>query len=177
MVHSCITQLPGRADMKYVLDTSAILSRRFNLASGDVIISPSVMGEIRKGKLRGMLESLEDSLKIMSPSVSSIEAVREAARGTGDLEVLSSVDIDVLALAHETGSTIISDDYAIQNVASRMGVQSLGAGISEIRDEVTWKYRCGGCHRIYSRQVSTCRVCGHDVVRTRRGARLRKKQS
>lgn len=163
--------------MRYVLDTSAILSRRFNFASQDILIPKSVINEIRKGRLRETISSLEGALNILSPSRKSVEIVTEASRKSGDLDVLSATDLDVVALAYETGSLIITDDYAIQNVASRLGVKYQGANISEIKREVEWKFRCTGCRKTFSSPVQNCPVCGHEIVRTRRGARYRNKQT
>lgn len=162
--------------MSYVLDTSAILSRRFNFTSRDIIIPESVINEIRKGRLRDTISSLEGALNVLSPSKKSVETVAEASRKSGDLEALSSTDVDVVALAYETGSIIITDDYAIQNVASHLGVEYQGANISEIANEVIWKFRCTGCRKIFSSPVESCPVCGHEVVRTRRGAKSRSKR-
>lgn len=157
--------------MGYVLDTSAILSRQFNLAGEGMIVPPSVVDEIRKGRLKAVLDSLEGVLKVMSPSEESLRKVRSKAEESGDLVELSDTDLDVLALANETGSTIISDDFDIQNVASMLSIPFMGAGLKGISQEVVWGYRCTGCRKRYSTKVSECIVCGHEVVRTRSASR------
>ncbi len=161
--------------MNYILDTSAILSRRFNLSSADFIIPASVMEEITKGRLKSTLDTLQETARILTPARASREVVERSAKQSGDLSELSSTDIDVLALAIETGASIISDDYAIQNVASKLNLQYTGASITEIKTEVQWKYRCTGCRRAFKEPVGNCPVCGHEVVRTRRGARSKEK--
>lgn len=161
--------------MKYVLDTSAIMSRRFNISGSDVIVPQSVIDEIQKGKLKYILDALDETLAVRSPSTQSVKAVREKASESGDLSSLSSTDIDVVALALETGYKIVSDDYAIQNVASLLSLEYMGADLSEIKHEVVWRYRCTGCKKVYDSPVKTCSVCGHEVIRTRSGARMKKK--
>jgi len=161
--------------MSYVLDTSAIISRRFNLAGPDVLIPDSVIEEIRKGKLKSMLDAMDETIKVMSPSRESIKAVREKARISGDLDELSDTDIDVIALAYETKSKIISDDFAIQNVASLLSIDFMGADISEIRQQVIWNYRCTGCRKFFTTPIGLCPVCGHEVVRSRAVSRKKKK--
>lgn len=157
--------------MSYVLDTSAILSRRFNIAGSEVIIPNSVINEIRKGRLKAILDSMEEYIKTGSPSADSLDTVRRTAEKSGDLTELSNTDIDVIALAYETGSTIVSDDYAIQNVASLLSISYMGADLSGIRQQVIWKYRCTGCRKIFNSPVRSCPVCGHEVVRSRAGSR------
>lgn len=159
--------------MRYVLDTSAIVSRRFNLAGEDVLVPPSVIDEIRKGRLKSMLDSLEGIIRVVSPAQEFISEAREKAGESGDADELSPTDVDVIALAKETGSTVVSDDFAIQNVCSLLGIEYMGADLSEIKQEVLWKYRCTGCKKTYGTAVGTCRVCGHEVVRTRAGSRIR----
>lgn len=161
--------------MTFVLDTSAILSRRFNLSDPEVILPDLVVDEIRKGKLKSMLDSMDEMLRVVSPSEDSMCTVRENAAESGDLKSLSETDLQVLAVAYETNSTIITDDFAIQNVASLMSISYSGADLSGIKHEVKWRYRCTGCHRIYESPVGKCGVCGHEVVRSRAGARMKKK--
>lgn len=155
--------------MTYVLDTSAILSRKFNISGSDVIVPSSVIDEIRKGKLKSLLDASLETIRIMSPSDTSIEIVRKKADESGDLNVLSRTDIDVIALAYETGSAVVSDDYAIQNVASMLSIKFTGADLSGITEKVVWKYRCTGCRKMYAQSIGLCPVCGHEVVRSRYG--------
>lgn len=161
--------------MKYVLDTSAIMSRRFNISGSEVIVPRSVIEEIQKGKLKYILDALDETLTVQSPSDGSVMTVKNRASDSGDLERLSGTDIDVIALALDTGSKIVSDDYAIQNVASLLSLEYMGADLSEIRHEVVWRYRCTGCRKVYEKPVATCDVCGHEVVRTRSGSRMKRK--
>ncbi len=162
--------------MSYVLDTSAILSRRFNLVGEEVLVPGSVIEEIRKGKLKSMLDSLEGILRVSSPASESVALVREKATESGDISELSATDIDVIALAYENGATVISDDFAIQNVSSLLSLAYAGADLTEIRQEVIWRYRCTGCRKVYNTAIGTCPVCGHEVVRSRSGSRIKRKK-
>ena len=94
-----------------------------------------------------------------------INEVINFAKKTGDYYVLSKTDIDVIALALQLNATIISDDYAIQNVARLMNLKYYGAGIETIKKEIKWKYRCTGCHKIYKNYIEICPVCGHKTKR------------
>ncbi len=148
-----------------VLDTSAILSRKFNLNQENIVIPESVMEEVRLGKIARSLEWHEEGLRIFRPSGSSLKTVRDTAARTGDLEKLSSTDMDVIAVALETGGTIITDDFAIENVASRLGLKFLGADLKPISREIKWQFRCTGCGKRFSSHREECPVCGHEVKR------------
>ena len=78
---------------------------------------PGVLSEIRDVKSRQLLQefqnrlltiasssgnrSSESGLIVRTPTVTSIRAVLEFSRKTGDLHVLSNVDVQLLALLHE----------------------------------------------------------------------------
>ncbi len=149
----------------YVLDTSAILSRKFNLNQENLVIPESVMEEIRLGKIARTLSWQEEDLKVFRPGVSSVSKVREAASDTGDLEKLSETDIDVVAVALEIGGTVVTDDFAIENVASKLGLKIMGADLKPISREIKWQFRCTGCGKRFSKHMKECPVCGHEVRR------------
>ncbi|AAT43105.1 type II toxin-antitoxin system VapC family toxin [Picrophilus oshimae] len=147
----------------FVIDTSAILSRRISIADDNYIFTPGVISEIKKGKLKIILDSVP--LNIKMPGIDSINAVIKAANETGDLHVLSNVDIEVIAMAYEIHGIIISDDYAIQNVARHMHIKYEGADLKTIDKKLKWRYRCTGCRRVYNDYIETCPVCGHKTKR------------
>ncbi len=153
---------------QYVLDTSALISGLFNLADSKFYIPDSVVGEIQHGNLPMFMESISSSLNIMSPSRANVEAVKRKANSTGDLQKLSPTDIDVIALALETGSAVLSDDFAIQNVCSSLGIEFVPATIRPISDQVRWAGRCSGCGKNYSSTSGTCVICGHSIRRVRK---------
>ena len=150
--------------MLYIIDTSAILSGKINIASDDYVFPDSVISEIRKGNLKTIIESI-DNIRIEIPENKYIGEVITFAKKTGDYYVLSRTDIEVIALALQLNATIVSDDYAIQNVAKLMGLKYSGAGIDTIKKEIKWKYRCTGCHKIYKNYIEICPICGHKTKR------------
>ncbi len=148
---------------KYIIDTSAILSGKLNISSSDYIFADSVINEIKKGSLEKILDAAD--MDVRSPREKYVEIASIAAKKTGDYSVLSKTDIDVLALAMEYNGIIVTDDYAIQNVARQSGIEYTGSGIEPIMKSIVWKYRCTGCHRIYDKYIEVCPVCGHSVKR------------
>jgi len=152
-------------NQRFVLDTSAILSGIFNLSEGIFLISRGVMDEIALGKASRSLQMNISNLEIFSPKESSISIVKRAAKVTRDLNNLSSTDIELIAIALETNSTLITDDFAMENVAQYLGVKFTGADLEKIGYHIKWGYRCTGCGMRFSDYSESCPVCGHKLRR------------
>lgn len=149
-----------------VLDTSAILSRIINLADPRVVVPESVLDEIKLGRIARITEYLDQELDVRIPTEKSKALVREASSTTGDMGELSQTDMDVVAVALDVDGTVVTDDYAIQNVCGKLGVKFTGAGIRRINKDIRWQYRCTGCGRTIASFTERCSVCGHQVKRT-----------
>ncbi len=155
--------------MKLVLDTSAILSGMD--FGGEVYLPSSVLREVRKRGTDVRTESLlEAKARVLEPGDEEMERVRGASRKTGDEKRLSQTDRDVLALALQLDAVLITDDYSIQNVASRLSIEYRPAVLPGIRREVGWSYRCSGCGRYWAQPVDQCPVCGSTVKSYRGGS-------
>jgi UPF0271 protein len=154
---------PHSIDEKFVLDTSAILSRKYDLSSSRFYVTNSILKEIEKGKISRYLEMAESSLNIIDPDADSIAKVKNAAQKTGDINRLSPTDIEAVALALQIGATLITDDYSMQNVSNVIGIKAIGASIREIGKVIEWVYRCTGCGKIYEENIGKCSICGHSL--------------
>jgi len=149
--------------MRYAVDTSFFFSEA--ALDGEIFTTPSVIAEIADLRSRCRLEALlATGLSVLSPSEESLKRVAAAAGETGDANRLSPADTDLLALSLELGAVIVTDDYAIQNIA-----QGLGLGVEGILQRRArprrWKFRCPGCNRRYS-APGTCPVCGSLLSRS-----------
>lgn len=58
----------------------------------------------------------------------------ETAQKSGDLPVLSHADIEAIALALPKSATLVTDDYAMQNVAEYLGIKWLSVHHRGIRE-------------------------------------------
>ena len=88
--------------MKYaVVDSGPLIKGvRLELLRAERLVTvPQVLSEIRDKHARQMLEALPVELETREPSDEAIDAIRKFAKLTGDLPVLSAVDVSVLALA------------------------------------------------------------------------------
>ncbi|MEM0157204.1 MAG: PIN domain-containing protein [Thermoplasmataceae archaeon] len=160
-------------EKKLILDTSAILSRRVSLMGGNVATTPSVLDEIKLGKIARYTGFSSDIMEILIPGKDSLVAARDAAEATGDLRELSSTDLDVIALSLDLDGILVTDDYAMQNVASRLGLEFIGADLRTIDRDIRWQYRCTGCGKIFQQHVDICPVCGHQTKRAVRSYKKR----
>jgi len=149
--------------MRYAVDASFFFSEA--VLEGGLFTPPSVAEEVTDARSRCRLEVLlESGLSVVSPSGESITRVREAAGETGDATRLSPADTDLLALSLDLGAVVATDDFAIQNVAQRLGLGVEGILQRKARPR-RWKFRCPGCRRRYS-APGTCPVCGSTLSRS-----------
>jgi len=142
-----------------VVDTSVLFSIERMPQDADIYAPPGVFSELeRHGDTRHLL--LQELITVIDPGRTSLSLVRKAATETGDDARLSTVDLEVVALAHELRATILTDDYSIQNLASHMGLDFQGVGQSGISKVLRWKYKCLGCGRVWKERFEECPVCG-----------------
>jgi UPF0271 protein len=148
--------------MRKVLDSPVFFA---DLAcQGELYTTWSVAAELKdlSSKVRFDLQR-EAGMEVADPDPGFVRRTREASAAAGEGEVLSVADIDVLALALQLDAAVVTDDYALQNVARKMGVTVVPfrqKGTSGIR----WRYRCTGCGR-YGKGPGECPVCGAPVKR------------
>lgn len=151
--------------MRYILDTSAILSGKDIPMTQEMYVPPKVLDEIQKGgRWFKKLQRLRAAgLKVVDPPGPVVEEVDAAAKRTGDSIRLSDTDVQVIALAMHMDGTILTDDYSIQNLAKVMSIDYQGVAQEEITEEYTWKYRCKKCGRYYKEPKEKCDVCGGNI--------------
>jgi UPF0271 protein len=101
-----------------------------------------------------------------------LKRVEECSIQVGDSFFLSETDKHVLALALELKTTacdpqIVTDDYSIQNVAKRLGIEFTSLATLGIRRVLEWIRYCPACHREYAANsaFTECVVCGTQLKR------------
>lgn len=148
--------------MKAVLDASLFFSEI--RPDGELYTTPSVCDELRDIRSKGNFEKLSAAgLRVVSPGSGSLERVRAAAITTRDAGVISGTDRELLALALDLGAELYTDDFAIQNVAIVLGVQTHPIAQRKAA-RMFWKYRCSGCGKYYDHD-GECPVCGAAIKR------------
>jgi UPF0271 protein len=147
----------------HVLDASAFI-HDYDV-DGPTASIPAVRDELTDAAAYRFDAQAGGGMQVQVPGEAALAAVREAARTTGDLDVLSETDQRLLAAAYELDGTLVTDDYAVQNVADELGVgvdAIAQEGISERRD---WNFQCQGCGREFDESRDRCPVCGSDLAR------------
>ena len=85
-------------------------------------------------------------LTISNPESEFIEIVRNTANESGDLHELSAEDISIIALSLKLGAELITDDFAVSNVAKNLNIQVFPVMTDGIKNIVSWTYYCPGCN-------------------------------
>jgi endoribonuclease Nob1 len=145
-----------------VLDSSAFF---IDLPEGEAnYTTPSVVSELIDISSRCRYEKMIASgLSVQEPSADARKRVNAAALQSGDADVLSVTDIDILALALDLGADLVTDDFAVQNVARVLSVKTRPLQQRHARF-IKWRFRCVGCGR-YFKQEGDCPVCGSIIKR------------
>jgi len=147
----------------HVLDASAFI-HEYHTDEPTASI-PAVKEEL-EGEHGFRFEAMEGAgMHIHIPTDGTVERVRRAADETGDEAALSRADARLLAAAFELDGTLVTDDYAVQNVAEKLGVETrviARDGIDERRD---WLFQCAGCGRTFEEERDRCPVCGSELSR------------
>lgn len=142
------------------------------------VTTPKVVEEVKDPESRLFLEGLISAgkVKVLAPSRESIEAVKNAARRTGELNELSEADLEVLALTYELKGILLTDDYNLQNIAKTIGIEfrTLKRGIKRV---IRWNYVCIGCGKRFKEMPpeGICPDCGSPVRLIPRKRKKRKR--
>ncbi|WP_318567509.1 NOB1 family endonuclease [Salinigranum marinum] len=126
---------------------------------------PAVRAELEaESSLR--FEAMEGAgMHIHIPTDQSVAKVRRAARETGDDGVLSETDTRLIAAAFELDATLVTDDYAMQNVADHLAVTCEVIAQDGITEQRQWRFQCQGCGREYDEHHDRCPICGTELTR------------
>jgi len=147
----------------YVLDSSAFINEYHT--DERIATIPLVKQEL-EGEAAYRFDALEGSgMHLHIPEDDAVERIERAARETGDLAALSETDVRLVAAAFELDCPLVTDDYAMQNVAEKLDLRVeviAREGISERRD---WRFQCAGCGREFDENHDRCPVCGSDLSR------------
>ncbi|MEM4264943.1 MAG: nucleic acid-binding protein [Thermoplasmata archaeon] len=151
--------------MRYVLDTTALFNAKDFPIDFEISVPQGVLDELINWGMSERVRMLVGvRIHVESPTRNAIDRVEKAAERTGDIDRLSPTDVQVLALALDLQTPLISDDYSIQNVASSLGIECLPMETRGIKKIYFWKYACRGCGKEFDRRLSECDVCGKELV-------------
>jgi UPF0271 protein len=126
---------------------------------------PAVRDEL-DGSALMRFEAMEGAgMHIHIPTEETVATVRRAAGETGDAGVLSETDVRLVAAAFELDATLVTDDYAMQNVADHLNVTCDVVSQDGITDARQWRFQCQGCGREFDDDKDRCPICGAALTR------------
>ena len=147
----------------HVLDSSAFIHEYHT--DNQTASIPMVQSEL-EGEHAFRFDAMEGAgMHIHIPAEGTVEKVVRAAGETGDGDVLSDTDIRLIAAAFELSGTLVTDDYAMQNVANHLGVTVEAIAQDGISEQRNWTFQCSGCGREFDEQKERCPICGSDLSR------------
>jgi endoribonuclease Nob1 len=148
-----------------VLDATAFY-QGFHLRSSSTCITTGlVFEEIShlQNKL-GTLESLilNKRLMIFEPKISTVGFVKSLAKQIGENR-LTEADISILAIAKDYSAILVTDDFAVCNLARTIPVGLLNLGTKGIRETRKWIKFCTNCGEGYPSTQLVCSICGNKL--------------
>ena len=147
----------------YILDSSVFI--RGHTKEGDITTVAEVSEELN-GEARLRFEAMRGGgMQIQVPQESTIEEVIRVAKKTGDITVISRTDICLIAAAIELEGVLVTDDYAMQNIAAEIGLRVEGIAMEKIKEKRNWRFKCGSCGKESKTMQDDCPVCGGELSR------------
>ena len=157
-----------------ILDTSSFI-QGFNSSdqSTSLFTTYLVRGEVREEMARIRLDNWIQTgrITVKSPSEDSLKNVLASSKKLGENKALSDTDHSVIALAYELRTeydvTVISDDYAVQNLSDELGIKHKGLITRGIRKRFQWVHYCPGCWKYFDgpQEDNICPICGTETKR------------
>ena len=154
---------------RYALDAGAFYTGLIFLSSTyRYYTTQAVFDEVKHIKRsHGAIEALIESntLQILNSDRNSIEKVVAAARRTGDYAKLSDADISIIALALQLEIVLVTNDYAVANVATTLKIPVKSVGSKGVTHTRRWIAYCSACGRAFGPNAKECRLCGNRLRR------------
>jgi len=147
----------------YVLDSSAFINEYH---TDEPVASIPLVREELEDESAYRFDALEGSgMHLHIPDEETVERIERAARETGDVGELSETDVRLVSAAFELDGRLVTDDYAMQNVAEKLGVSVEVIARDGIEEQRNWRFQCSGCGREFDEEHDRCPICGSDLSR------------
>ena len=147
----------------YVLDSSAFITEYH---TDERIATIPLVREELQDESAYRFDAMEGSgMHLHIPDAETVERIERAARETGDYEELSRTDIRLVAAAFELDGHLVTDDYAMQNVAEKLEVPVEVIDQDGITEQREWTFQCQGCGREFDENHDRCPICGSELSR------------
>ena len=154
---------------KYALDAGAFYTGLVFLSSAyQYWTTQAIFDEVKHirrshGAIEALLES--NTLQVLNSDRKNIDKVVAAARRTGDYQKLSEADISVIALALQLKIPLVTDDYAVANVATTLKIPVKSVASKGVMHTRRWITYCSACGKAFGPNAKECRLCGNRLRR------------
>jgi UPF0271 protein len=166
-----------------VIDTNIFLTGiDFNYFKETLITTPAIINEIKvekyKEQNRNILQRIDlatelGKLIIQKPIEYYLKLVEERSKITGDINALSNVDLELIALALELKANInqevilYSNDYSIENLCSELNIEFKTLFKNGIKNKIYFEVYCPYCKTRYQSEDlnKSCERCGLKLKR------------
>jgi endoribonuclease Nob1 len=162
----------------YIADSAVFIMGNHNFDSSLLITVPSVADELKsQDSLLRFDLAKEGGLRVEWPEPEMVKQVKEMAERTRDSEELSKTDLEILAkaLEHKDRCVLLTDDYAVQNVAIQLGIKVEPIAQKKIKDILIWQKQCIGCKKKFEKG-EICPICGSPLKKKRKKSIKEKRQ-
>ena len=150
-----------------ILDATAFYAGIPFVSNDSFMTTSIVYEEIQHIKTKqGALEMLQQTnrLQIRDPNEKNINIVKDISIKTGDDSTISKQDVSIIALALENNCELITDDFAVTNVAKQLKIKTSSLMTQGIKTVGKWISYCSVCGKEFSKEKE-CPICGSKLNR------------
>jgi len=127
---------------EHVLDANVFIhAAAMTVPFDNAVTVPAVVDELDSDDARDRFD--RSDVAVYEPGDGAVQQVEAREEQLG--EDLTAADIQLLALALDRGSTVVTDDYGIQNVAEALGVDYVAFDQEGIDEQIRWTHVCESC--------------------------------
>lgn len=144
--------------MKAVVDANVVIHGGRNSPFEQAVTVPEVFQELESVEAQRNADTMD--LEVKEPEnnyLDEVEALSESINSP-----TSVADEKLAALALSDGCTLVTDDKALQNLASILGIDFQAFLDTEIDTELEWIDECSNCRSTVSSE--SCDRCGSELV-------------
>jgi UPF0271 protein len=103
-------------------------------------------------------------LVLQDPDQKNLDIIIGSAKKTGDFQKMTEADLSAVALCYQLKGELVTDDFAVSNLAKNLKLKTLPIMTKGIKDVGRWNYYCPACKKEFS-GVASCPLCGNKLNR------------
>ncbi|MFX0173220.1 MAG: NOB1 family endonuclease [Candidatus Hodarchaeota archaeon] len=158
----------------YVLDATAFIGFNFPILmepkvfpNATFFTTSSVASELKDFRSKMNLRSMKESglLQFNTPNPEILHEITKKIKMIDPQSTLSDVDKDILTLALQLKGILITNDFAVQNIAYFLKIPIKSINGKKITNFRKWQLKCRSCGKNLEIYFQTCPHCGGQLKR------------